>query len=212
MDDPSSSDSFARALGASTTEGLIISDVQLVKGLTFDTASRYFAAEFGQDRWDALLAKLPPEIAQLVREADINEWYPEAELRRLMRLVYTELADRRADRFMELARGLALAGISRFFRVLMNFASGRFVLRKVPVIWKRLRRGPATLTTEIAEDGRVLVHYDNYIYCHDAVYRLLSMANCQALVFAATKKIPKAEVVRHDRLTMTLAFTLADDG
>ncbi len=200
-----------RALG-STDCASTITDVQQVKGLTFDTAARYFNENFGAARWEALLAALPPDTAELIRTAQINEWYPESELRKLIHQIYQQIAERDAERFLEIVRGLALTGISRFFRVVINFASGRFVLRKLPVFWRRLRRGPATLTTEIDDAGRVLIHYDDFVYCHDPIYRLLSIGNCQALVVAATKQVPKAEILAHDRISMTLAFTLDDEG
>ena len=54
------------------------------------------------------------------------------------------------------------------------------------------------------------VQCTGYSYCHDHVYRLLSIANCQAIVVAATKLVPRAEVLRHDRTSMTLAFSSPD--
>ena len=86
--------------------------------------------------------------------------------------------------------------------------SAGFVLRKVPVLWTRLRRGPAKLRAEVTNDGRVLIHYEDFRYCRDPLYRLLSIANCQALVLAATDRLPQAEVIDCTRTTMTLSFRL----
>jgi hypothetical protein len=193
-------------LDESMSEGVVVSDIQLVKGATFDTAKRYFPAMVGDERWASVLAALPNETAALIDEADINEWYPESELRRLIYEIHGQLAAGDDEQFLAIARGLMLAGVSRFFRVLINFASAQFVLRKVPVVWARIRRGPAILTSEVEADGRVLIHYDDYIYSDDAVYRLLSIANCQALVVAATKQVPRAEVRCFDARSMTLEF------
>lgn len=191
-----------------TGEGSII-DEQLVKGLTFQTARRHMQDVYGEDAWDLMMTALPRRTRALFEEAETTEWYPEAELRRFIHVIHEQLAAGDDERFREIARGLALAGISRFFRMLMGLTSGRFVLQKVPVVWKRLRTGPATITTSIAADGRVLVRYDNYRYCRDPIYRQLSIANCEALVVAATGEIPRATVVEHDRYSMTLAFELA---
>ena len=54
--------------------------------------------------------------------------------------------------------------------------------------------------------GPVLIHYEDFRYCRDPIYRHLSMANCQALVLAATGKVPKAKVLIWNRTSMTLAF------
>ncbi|PRQ07555.1 hypothetical protein ENSA7_25450 [Enhygromyxa salina] len=181
---------------------------QLVKGLTFETARRHLTQQFGERAWQSLMDDLPRRTRSLFDEAQTSEWYPEAELRRFIHVLHAQLAEGDDERFAEIARALALAGISRFFRMVVGLASARFVLLKVPVVWKRLRQGPAKLHTEIADDARVLVHYENYRYCRDPIYRQLSIANCQALVVAATNTVPPAAVLRHDSRSMTLAFEL----
>lgn len=181
---------------------------QQVKGLTFLTARKHFIAQLGEEGFGELIDPLDDELCALFTEAELNGWYPESQLRTFIYRVHGHLANGDDERFMELARDLALAGISRFFRMLMNLASARFVLRKVPVVWTRLRRGPATLEAEVTDDGRVLVHYRDYCYSDDAVYRLLSVANCQALVVAATGKVPVSEVETFDANSMTLSFVL----
>lgn len=193
---------------ASTSASIssVTDDVQQVKGLTFDTARMHFCEQYGDEAWDLLMESLPRHTRKIFDEADFNEWYPEGEMRRFMHAVHEQLAHGDEQRFMEIVRGLALAGISRFFRMLLGLASARFVLRKVPVVWKRLRRGPAELRTELTDDGRVLIHYEDFRYCRDPIYRQLSMANCQALVQAATGKVPRAKVLVWDRTSMTLAF------
>lgn len=181
-----------------------------VKGLTFETARKHFTATYGEETWASLMAAIPASTRALFAEATLNEWYPESELRRFILVVYDQLAERDDDRFREIMRGLALAGISRFFRVLIGMASARFVLKKVPVVWGRLRRGPAVLTTEVTADDRVLIHYDGFRYCRDPIYRQLSMANCEALVVAATDKVPRAKIVTWDAFSMTLSFEIPE--
>ena len=70
-----------------------------------------------------------------------------------------------------------------------------------------MRDGPATLTTEVEED-RIRILYKDFLYCHDHIYRLLSLSNCQALVLAATGKVPISRVVTHTNSTMVLEFLL----
>lgn len=206
-DDDSSASSGSMSAASSSADSVVDSD-QLVKGLTFQTARRHLTARFGEPAWQALMSELPRRTRKLFDEALTTEWYPEAEMRRFMHVVHAQLAEGDDQRFGEIARDLAAAGISRFFRMLVGLASARFVLLKVPVVWKRLRQGPAQLHAEATDDGRVLIHYDNYRYCRDPIYRQLSIANCQALVVAAVNEVPVAEVLRHDSRSMTLAFTL----
>jgi hypothetical protein len=208
MDDDRPASSSPSMSAASSSADSIVDSEQLVKGLTFQTARRHLTERFGEQTWLALMDALPRRTRSLFDEAQTSEWYPEAELRRFIHVVHAQLAQGDDQRFGEIARELALAGISRFFRMMVGLASARFVLLKVPVVWKRLRQGPAQLHAEIADDGRVLIHYENYRYCRDPIYRQLSLANCQALVVAATNEVPIAVVLRHDSRSMTLAFEL----
>lgn len=210
MNDGSASGSFDGT--SASGSGSIVDDVQEVKGLTFVTARRHFVETLGEPAFEALIAKLPTRTRALFSDAKINEWYPEGELRRFIHLVHRELAEGDDARFLVIARELAGAGISSFFRMILGLTSGRFVLKKIPVLWRRLRRGPAELSVETAEDGRILIHYENFRYCRDPIYRLLSIANCQAAVVAATKKVPAAEVLEHAGSSMTLAFDLSKPG
>jgi hypothetical protein len=132
-------------------------------------------------------------------------------MRRVVHLMYQHLAQDDDERFLALMRGVALVGINRFFGMILTITTARFVLRNIPAFWRRVRRGPAVLHTEASDDGRVLVHYSDYRYCRDRIYRLVSVANCQAAAFAATKKLPQAEVAKWDRYSMTLAFTLDEN-
>ena len=79
---------------------------------------------------------------------------------------------------------------------------------QLAVLYGQRMLGGPNLTTSIAEDGRVLVHYEDYRYCRDPIYRQLSIANCQALVVAATGEVPEAEVLGYDRYSMVLAFAV----
>jgi len=203
MMDPGDSSS-----GGSTSGGSIHDDVQQVKGLAFETMRLHLSKEFGDEAWEALMSALPRRTQAVFREAALTEWYAEAEMRRFIHVVYDQLAKGDDERFKAIARDVALAGVNRFFRMILSLASARFVLRKVPVFWKRIRQGPAVLVTELAADGRVLIHYQGFRYCRDPIYRQLSIANCQALVLAATGTIPAGEIIAAARDSMTLAFTL----
>lgn len=181
---------------------------QFVKGLTLHTAVQHLPRVIGGVTWEAMIAKLPEDTRDVLAAVDINQWYPEYHLERMMHLLFEDIALGDREHFLDIVRGLSKAGVSRFFRLLINLSSGRFVLRKIPVLWDRVRKGPARLRSECTDDGRVLIHYENYKYASDPLYRLLSVANIQAVVEAATRKIPTWELVAHGPDSMTLAFTI----
>jgi hypothetical protein len=201
MEDPSPSASGSFGSG-------VLDDDNQIKGFAFEVLRTHLIEQFGLPQFNEVFDTLPRRTREILDEADINEWYPEAEMRRVIHLVYDELAGRNDEKFVELMRAVALAGVNRFFRTVLGLASGKFVLRNIPSLWKRLRRGPASIRPEQLADGRVLLHYENFRYCRDPIYRLLSLANCQAVVLAATKKLPKSSLMRHTGTTMTLAFQL----
>lgn len=186
--------------------------VQMVKGLTFVTARRFVEREFGAEAFERLMAQMPASTRALFEDAAIDDWYEEAHMRTFIHALHRDLAGGDDERFMEIARELALAGISRFFRLVINLASARFVLKKVPVIWKRLRRGPATLQAVTTAEGHIEIHYRDFVYCADPIYRRLSMCNCQALVMAACDRVPPAQVVSWSADTMVLRFDPSADA
>lgn len=199
MDDASSSSS-------SSSSSSILGDDHQVKGLAFEVLRKHLAQTVGHERWDATISSLPRHTREILDAPDINEWYAESEMRRVIHAIHANLAHGDDEQFLQLMRGVAAAGVNRFFRMILGLASGRFVLRNIPTFWKRLRRGPASVRTEQLDDGRVLIHYEDFRYCRDPIYRLLSIANCQAAAFAATKKLPVASVERHGGTSMTLSF------
>lgn len=200
MSDPSSSTSFG------SISSSVLDDENQVKGFAFEVLRLHLLETFGLAQVTEAFDTLPRHTREILESPDIAEWYSESEMRRVIHLVYDQLAGRNDEKFLEIMRGNALAGINRFFRMVLGLASGRFVLRKIPTLWKRVRRGPATLRAEQLDDGTVLIHYENFRYCRDPIYRLVSIANCQAAAFAATKHMPKGKVVRHSSTSMTLGF------
>ena len=211
--DPSpSSSASAASLSSSTGEGSLADDIQQVKGLTFTTIRKYIIEARGQKQWDAVMEKMPLRTHRLFEELDDSQWYPETEMRRLIHAIHDHVAKGDEQEFVELFRGVAHAGISRFFRMILTLASGQFVLRNIPTFWKRLRRGPARLESEQSPDGVVKIHYDDYRYCRDRIYRILSIANCQAAAHSACGKYPRASIEVWDRHSMTLVFDFRKDG
>ena len=196
---PSSSGTFSAAS--------LAQDLQEVKGLVLATVREYVLEKHHKSKWDELMYLLPRRTSEAFENPQITEWYPETDMRRFVHLAHELLADNSDEKFLELSRNVALTGINRFFRMIPTLTSSRFVLRQIPTLFSRIRRGTATVST-VVEGGEVSIHYIDYRYCRDRMYRLMALGSCQAAVFAATKKIPVGEVRRWDRASMTLAFKL----
>lgn len=180
-----------------------------VKALTFVTMRSFLPGHFGEGSYQRLRAALSSETIAVLDQADASDWVSERHMHELMRQVYDGLLDADDDGYMEFARALALAGISRFLKIFLSLASERFVLRKIPVVWTRLRRNAGAVTAQV-EDDIVRLSYDGFPYLSDRVYRLLSLANCQALVYAATQKLPLGHVKHWAKDSMILEFELRD--
>ncbi len=178
------------------------------KGLMFVTALAYYQRRFGIEAVDHILAGTSEETRAAFEDTLVNAWYPERHLRDLVVGVHRELVHGDDAAFLELMREVALSGINRFFRVVMSMASARFTLKKAPVLYTRLRRGPSKLVAEFPEDSRVLIHYHDYPYAEDGAYRLVSVANCQALVVASNGYVPTTRIVEAEGMRMTLEIEL----
>ncbi len=178
-----------------------------VKVLTFITMRSFVPRRMGEDAYASMRAGLSPETLASFDLEDPGEWVPEAHMHEVMRWVYDQMLESDDDAYLEFARDLAKAGISRFLRIFLSLASERFVLSKIPTVWKRLRRNAGQVSSEHA-DGIIRLSYDGFPFFGDRVYRLLSLANCEALVFAATKRLPLGAVKHWSKSSMILEFEL----
>lgn len=195
---PGSSGSFSAAS--------LAEDTQQVKGLVFETIRLYVPERYGRDKWQRILYLLPQRTVNVLEQAEISEWYPESELRRFLHVAFELLTDDDEQKFAELVRSVAHVAIKRFFKMIPSLASGHFVLRNVPTFYKRIRRGTATVHVEKLPDGEVQVHYQDFRYCRDRLYRIMALASCQAAAEAATGKIPEGKIQAWDRSSMVLSF------
>ena len=112
------------------------------------------------------------------------------------------------DAFVRFARALAHEGITRFMRVFLSLASARFVLKRVPVVWRRLRRNAGEVVVAVQGD-RINIRYTDFPFFGTSTYRLLSLANCQALAHAATGRFPAGTIVDWSEDTLALDFDLS---
>ena len=176
-----------------------------VKTLTFVTMRAVLPRRFDAEECARLYRGLSPETAALLRDAEPMGWAPERHMAELMAKIYRDLLASDDAAYLDFARDVASAGISRFMGVFLSLASPRFVLRNIPVVWRRLRRNAGQVTAE--SDGSIVrLHYRGFPFFSDRVYRLLSLANCQALAFAACHRIVPGRVASWTADTLVLEF------
>ena len=168
-----------------------------VKGIWFASGRAFLAANYDEATYRSLLRDMG-EWAPVLDEPDHSEWYPEAALQNMLRAIDTSLARGRAEDFTSIMRRSTHYGIGKFFRILMRLGSAGFVLRKVPVMWSRIRRGPGGPTVD-SEPERSIVRYRDFPYFDDRLYRLLTVGSLQGLVETSTGRIPVVNVLEHGR-------------
>lgn len=166
-----------------------------VKGIWFASGRAFLVANYDEATYRGLLREMG-EWAPVLDEPDHSEWYPEAALQTMLRAIDTSLAHGDSDAFTTIMRRSTHHGIGKFFRILMRLGSAAFVLRKVPVMWARIRRGPGGPTVD-SELERSIVRYGDFPYFDDPLYRLLTVGSLQGLVETSTGQIPVVNVLEH---------------
>lgn len=178
-----------------------------VKSLTFATMRSFAPKYLGSDQYDAVRRRIGVQTRALLDGAEPGHWIPEAAMREVLTAIHEGPLAGDDDGFVRFARALAHEGITRFMRIFLSLASARFVLKRVPVVWKRLRRNAGEVVVEV-EGDRVAICYEGFPYFGTATYRLLSLANCQALAHAATRRFPSGTIADWSDDTLRLEFDL----
>lgn len=163
---------------------------------------------FGTQTYDRIRVGLDPQTRTLLEDVEPGDWMEERYMQALMQRIYSTGLRQDDDAYVKFARALAAEGISRFMKIFLSLASERFVLQKIPVVWQRLRRNAGEVTTFV-EPGIVRVCYEGFPFFGDRLYHLLSLANCQALAFAAAKRFPPGRVTAHSKDSLELEFEVS---
>lgn len=178
-----------------------------MRGAWFIAAREEVAARFGPHGLEVLLDALPAAHRATVRDATGNAWYPETALQSCLRSLRWTLAGGHRVRFGELLEGATERGMGRFFGALVQIAPARFVLSRVPDMWKSIRRGPGFVTVE---HGRrdTLLRYQAFPYFADPVYEELTEHSVRALVrlCAGVEAAVTVERVTGDALDLRVAY------
>ena len=182
-----------------------------VKSLTFATMRSFLPKYLGPEQHEAVLGRITPPTRALLETAEPGIWIPEAAMREVLVAIHEGPLAGNDDDFVQFARALAHEGITRFMRIFLSLASERFVLKRVPVVWKRLRRNAGEVEVEV-EGDRVGIRYEGFPFFGTPTYRLLSLANCQALAHAATRRFPAGTIADWSDDTLRLEFDLGSNA
>ena len=166
-----------------------------VKGIWFDSARTFVLRRHGPDVLARLVAELPPEIQPVLRDPIAAEWYPEECLAHMLAAVRRQLTDGSQSDFMRLLEEITIDGVGRFFRLVLSLSSPTFVLKKVPVLWGRMRRGQGRVEVEV-RDAVVQVRYADFPWFDDENYRLMTLATLRGVARACGARSAWAEPVR----------------
>lgn len=179
-----------------------------VKSLTFATLRTFAPKYLGPEQYDTVRSRIGAQTRALLDTAEPGIWIAEAAMRDVLTAIHQGPLAGDDEGFIRFARALAHEGITRFMRIFLTLASARFVLKRVPVVWNRLRRNAGEVVVEVDGD-HVAVLYAGFPFFGTATYRLLSLANCQALVHAATRRFPAGTIADWSEDTLRLEFDLA---
>lgn len=172
-----------------------------VKGIWFASARGYVLRRYGVEALARVDARMPMGLRGVLLDPLPSDWYPERTLGQMLAAARAELTDGSEPAFVALLEEITREGVGRFFRLVLSLSSARFVLRKVPVLWARLRRGAGRVVAE-ANDRGVSLSYRDFPHFDDENYRLLTLASLQGLCRATGSVDPIATITAwtHDSL------------
>jgi len=175
-----------------------------VKGIWFETARGWLSQKRGVAVVARVDARVSPQFRGILREPVVSEWYPEAALAEMLAALRDEITDGSPAEFVRIIEEITLAGVGRFFKLVLSLASPTFVLRKVPILWGRLRRGDASVEVDATADG-ARVRYGNFPWLGDENYRLMTVGTLIGVCKAAGAKSPRVDIVRWTNDSLVVA-------
>jgi len=166
-----------------------------VRGAWFVAAREAVAEHFGSDGLEVLLAGLPAAHRAVVKDATAMDWQSEDALQSCLHSLRLQLAGGQRGRFGELLEQCTERGMGLVFSALVKLSPPRFVLSRVPDMWKAIRRGPGFVTVE-HEEGSSVLRYQAFPYFADPIYQELTEHSVRALVRLCTSVDPSVTVER----------------
>lgn len=165
-----------------------------VKGIWFDSALRWLTRTRGPGAAVQLDARVSEPYRGILLEPLVSDWYPEQALAELLAAMRAELTDGSDEAFVDVIEQITLDGVGRFFRLVLSLASPAFVVRKVPVLWGRMRRGAGRVEVEAGDDV-IHLHYREFPWFADDNYRLLTVGSLRGVCVASGASNPDVQIV-----------------
>jgi len=175
-----------------------------VKGVWFVAARDYARELHGQEVVDRLVAGSPAPYRDMYASPIASAWYPEAAFEQGLIVIYDVMTQGNDLMFERIMEGCTEQGINRLFRMLLRASSPSFVLRRVPTMWRQVRRGAGHVDVEQRVDGETQITYSELPWFHNPLYRMLTVASLRALVRCCTGESPRIEVQDHTRSSLSL--------
>lgn len=182
-----------------------------VKGVWFVAARDYARELHGEDLVTRMVAASPEPYRDIYASPIASAWYPEAAFEQGLIVIYDVMTEGNDMMFERIMEGCTEHGINRVFRMLLRASSPSFVLRRVPTMWRQLRRGAGHVDVQQVE-GESFIRYSELPWFHNPLYRMLTVGSLRALVRVCTGEAPRIEVLEHTRSTMSLHIRYKADS
>ena len=181
----------------------------LVKGNVFVTVREWLTREHGREAYDDLLGAMPEDHAAEVRDPLPSIWHPEEVHQSMLHGLHAVFCDRDSRRYRDAIAELTILGVHKFARLILQMSSNAFVLRRLPTLWRVIRRGPATTDVEQRE-GLTTIRYGAFPFYGDELYRLYILGVLTGIVRVSAGADPEVRVVSHDVDRMRVELRLPE--
>jgi len=177
----------------------------LVKGNVFVTVRDWLTDAHGEASYQRLLDAMPPEHAREVADPLPSIWHPETIHQSMLHALHETVCSGDLRRYQGVIADITVLGVHKFARLILQMSSNAFVLRRLPTLWKIIRRGPATTEVDQTRE-RTQIAYGRFPFYGDALYRHYILGVLTGIVRTSARMDPTVEVVRYetDRLLVDL--------
>jgi hypothetical protein len=131
------------------------------KAVLFNTVVEVLRETTSPAAFQALLAALPPETAQLVERPPLPvAWLPHTHSFALVRSACAVLYGGDEERTSDLARRAVLRDLNSLYRLFIKLSSPQYVIDRATRMWETYWRNNGTVRVEREGPGSTLVHYE----------------------------------------------------
>jgi hypothetical protein len=182
--------------------------VNEVKGLWFTVGRKYILETYGQETFDACVARLGERHGAVLAEPLSSAWYPEETLQQTLGVLHVVVAREDTEVYVRIIEECSLLAVHHFFRALLRLVPPATMLRKVPKMWTLIRRGTGSVAVD-ADETHAVLRYRDFPYFDDVNYRLLTLGAVRSLMTLCGARQARVELAAHthDSLTVDVAYS-----